>query len=147
MKRLSIYCACLLAAPLALQAQSVEPKLAGRTVTVENIKVENTNQTMVVDLDLNMDSLKLPSNMRLVFTPIITNNTEERQMPQIVVNGRKQDISYRRGGHKDFPANVVAVRRKNNTDQTLHYSAVLPYESWMKNSNVIVLKTSVDAAT
>lgn len=51
---------------------------------------------MVVDLDLNMDSLKLPSNMRLVFTPIITNNTEERQMPQIVVNGRKQDISYRR---------------------------------------------------
>lgn len=106
MKRLSIYCACLLAAPLALQAQSVEPKLAGRTVTVENIKVENTNQTMVVDLDLNMDSLKLPSNMRLVFTPIITNNTEERQMPQIVVNGRKQDISYRRGGHKDFPANV-----------------------------------------
>lgn len=138
MKRLSIYCACLLAAPLALQAQSVEPKLAGRTVTVENIKVENTNQTMVVDLDLNMDSLKLPSNMRLVFTPIITNNTEERQMPQIVVNGRKQDISYRRGGHKDFPANVVAVRRKNNTDQTLHYSAVLPYEPWMKNSNVIV---------
>ena len=127
-----------MAAPLALQAQSVEPKLAGRTVAVENIKVENTNQTMVIDLDLNMDSLKLKADMRLVFTPIITNNTEERRMPQIIVNGRRQDISYQRGGHKDFPADVLAVRRKNNTEQTLHYSAVLPYEDWMKNSNVIV---------
>lgn len=127
-----------MAAPLALQAQSAEPKLAGRTVAVENIKVENTNQTMVVDLDLNMDSLKLAADMRLVFTPIITNNTEERRMPQIVVNGRRQHISYQRRGYKDFPADVVVVRRKNNTEQTLHYSAVLPYEAWMKNANVIV---------
>ena len=97
MKRLSIYCACLLAAPLALQAQSVEPKLAGRTVTVENIKVENTNQTMVVDLDLNMDSLKLPSNMRLVFTPIITNNTEE--MPGF-------------GGTRNFSTGILFLLRR-----------------------------------
>ena len=140
MKRLSIYCACLLAAPLALQAQSVEPKLAGRTVTVENIKVENTNQTMVVDLDLNMDSLKLPSNMRLVFTPIITNNTEERQMPQIVVNGRKQDITYRRNGYRKYGPEAVSVRRKNKTAQTVHYSAAVPYESWMENVNVEVIE-------
>lgn len=138
MKRLSIYCACLMAAPLAVQAQSAGPRLADKTVVVQNVKVENTNNTMVVDLDLNMDSLKLPSNMRLVFTPIIKNNTEERQMPQIVVNGRKQNISYQRRGHKDFADNAVVVRRKNNTAQTLHYSTVLPYEDWMKNSDVVV---------
>lgn len=138
MKRLYIYCACLMAAPLAVQAQSAGPRLADKTVVVQNVKVENTNNTMVVDLDLNMDSLKLPSNMRLVFTPIIKNNTEERQMPQIVVNGRKQNISYQRRGHKDFADNAVVVRRKNNTAQTLHYSTVLPYEDWMKNSDVVV---------
>ena len=96
MKRLSIYCACMLFAPLALQAQSAGLKLADEKISVENLRVENTSQTMVVNLDLNMDSLKLASNMRLVFTPIIKNNTEERLMPQIVVNGRKQDISYQR---------------------------------------------------
>lgn len=138
MKRLSIYCACMLFAPLALQAQSSGLKLADEKISVENLRVENTSQTMVVNLDLNMDSLKLASNMRLVFTPIIKNNTEERLMPQIVVNGRKQDISYQRSGYKDFADNAVVVRRKNNTEQTLHYSAVLPYEDWMKNSNVIV---------
>lgn len=127
-----------MAAPLAVQAQSAGPRLADKTVVVQNVKVENTNNTMVVDLDLNMDSLKLPSNMRLVFTPIIKNNTEERQMPQIVVNGRKQNISYQRRGHKDFADNAVVVRRKNNTAQTLHYSTVLPYEDWMKNSDVVV---------
>ncbi len=138
MKRFSIYCACLLAAPLASQAQSTEPKLADETVKVQNVKVESTDKTMVVDLDLNMDSLKLASNMRLVFTPIITNKTEQRTMPQIVVNGRKQYISYQRGGYKKFADDAVVVRRKNDTEQTLHYSAVLPYEDWMKNSNVIV---------
>lgn len=138
MKKLSIYCACLLAAPLVAQAQGTGPKLADRTVTVQNIKVENTNHSMVVGLDLNMDSLNLRSNMRLVFTPIITNNSEERRMPQIIVNGRRSDISFQRRGHKDFADDVVVVRRKNDTEQTIHYSAVLPYEDWMKNSNVVV---------
>lgn len=133
-----IYCACMLAAPMAAQTQCKDAKLAGKTVTVKNVRVENTENNMVVNLDLNMDSLDLPSNMRLVFTPMVTNNTEQRLMPQIVVNGRKQEISYKRKGYKDFADNAVVVRRKNNTAQTLHYSAVLPYEKWMKNADVVV---------
>lgn len=133
-----IYCACMLAAPMAVQTQCKDAKLAGKTVTVKNVRVENTNNNMVVNLDLNMDSLDLPSNMRLVFTPMVTSNTEQRLMPQIVVNGRKQEISYKRKGYKDFADNAVVVRRKNNTAQTLHYSAVLPYEKWMKNADVVV---------
>lgn len=133
-----IYCACMLAAPMAAQTQCKDAKLADKTVTVKNVRVENTNNNMVVNLDLNMDSLDLPSNMRLVFTPMVTNNTEQRLMPQIVVNGRKQEISYKRKGYKDFADNAVVVRRKNNTAQTLHYSAVLPYEKWMKNADVVV---------
>lgn len=138
MKRFFIYCTCLLAAPLAAQAQCTEQKLAGKSIAVQNVKIENTDHNLVVNLDLNMDSLDMPSNMRFVFTPIITNNTERRQMPQIVVNGRKQHISYQRSGKKEFADNTIIVRRKNNTQQTVHYSTVLPYESWMKNSNVIV---------
>lgn len=138
MKRLFIYCTCLLAAPLAAQAQCTEQKLAGKSIAVQNVKIENTDNNLVVNLDLNMDSLDMPSNMRFVFTPIITNNTERRQMPQIVVNGRKQHISYQRSGKKEFADNTIIVRRKNDTQQTVHYSTVLPYESWMKNSNVIV---------
>lgn len=138
MKRFFIYCTCLLAAPLAAQAQCTEQKLAGKSIAVQNVKIENTDNNLVVNLDLNMDSLDMPSNMRFVFTPIITNNTERRQMPQIVVNGRKQHISYQRSGKKEFADNTIIVRRKNDTQQTVHYSTVLPYESWMKNSNVIV---------
>lgn len=137
-KRLTIYCACLLCLPLALHAQCRQPRLAGKTVAVENLKVENTGNTMVVALDLNMDSLDLPSDTRLVFTPVIRNGSETREMPQIIINGRKQDISYRRHGYKDYPGNVVSVRRKNGTSQRLHYDAVLPYEDWMKNSDVVM---------
>ena len=140
MNRLSIFCvACLLAAPSVTLAQGKgAPALAAKTIKVENLKVEKADGMLVVDMDLNMDSLHLPSNMRLVFTPLVKDKAQERLLPQILVSGRKSDISYRRHGHKDYAADVVAVRRENHTAQTVHYSAVLPYENWMKNSDVEV---------
>lgn len=59
-------------------------------------------------------------------------------MPQIVVNGRKQDISYKRYAHKDFPDDAQVVRRKNGTAQSYDYNAVVPYEEWMKNADVVI---------
>ena len=140
MNRLPIFCvACLLAAPSVTLAQGKgAPALAAKTIKVENLKVEKADGMLVVDMDLNMDSLHLPSNMRLVFTPLVKDKAQERLLPQILVSGRKSDISYRRHGHKDYAADVVAVRRENHTAQTVHYSAVLPYENWMKNSDVEV---------
>ena len=44
---------------------------ADNSIVVENKKVEQTDHNLVVDLTLNMDSLHLRSNQRLVFTPIV----------------------------------------------------------------------------
>ena len=129
----------LLAAPCALQAQTDSPRLADNSIVVENKKVEQTGHNLVVDLTLNMDSLHLRSNQRLVFTPMVcSKDGQQKLMPQIVVNGRKQDISYRRYAHKDFPDDGQTVRRKNGTEQSYDYNAVVPYEDWMKNADVVI---------
>ena len=130
----------LLAAPCALQAQTDSPRLADNSIVVENKKVEQTDHNLVVDLTLNMDSLHLRSNQRLVFTPMVRSLSEGKEvaMPQIIVNGRRQDISYQRYAHKDFAADAQTVRRKNGTQQSYDYSAVVPYEAWMENADVII---------
>ena len=136
MKRYTLlYMSALLAAPCAMQAQT----LADNSIVIENKKVEKTDHNLVVDLTLNMDSLRLRSNQRIVFIPIVrSTDGQQRTMPQIVVNGRKQDISYKRYAHKDYPADAQSVRRKNGTEQSYQYNAVVPYEDWMKNADVVI---------
>lgn len=131
-----ILCYALLAAPMVMQAQDEAPRLGDRTIVVENMKVVHTDNNLVLDFDLNMDSLDLPANTRLVFTPVVQNRETSRAMGSVIVNGRRQDISFRRSGYRQYPDDVVSVRRKNHTAQSVHYSAVLPYEDWMKNADV-----------
>ena len=130
-------CAALTAG--AAQAQrTTGTRLAATQVAVENTRVEHTDNNLVVSMDLVLDSLELPSNMRFVFTPIVRNAEEERFMESVVVNGRKQQIMYEREDYKQYSAQTTVVRRKNETAQTVRYTAVLPYESWMKNADVAV---------
>lgn len=138
MKRYAIYSALLMALPLAAGAQTGQTSLANEGIAVENVKVERANDMLMLDVDLNMTQLDIPSNMRFVFTPLVGNDGQSRTMPQIVVNGRRADISYQRGGYKDFSGDVTVVRRKNNTNQTVHYHAAVPYEQWMANSDVAI---------
>lgn len=132
-----LYIACL--ASGTAQAQHVEaPRLAGHSIRVEQLNVEHAGSNLVLKMNLNMDSLHLSSNVRFVLTPLVKNGEQYAEMPQIVVNGRKQDISYRRWGYRHFKDNAQSVRRRNNTEQSFAYTAVVPYASWMKNCNVVV---------
>lgn len=127
-------------AAVAVQAmaQTDTLRLANNAVAVENLNVNAAGGNLVVEMDLRMDSLDLSANERFVFTPLVTGGGSVRKMPPVVVNGRRQQIAYERFAHKDFAEKAVVVRRRNGKEQSVHYSAVLPYEDWMKNSNVSV---------
>lgn len=141
MKKFRYILVCLLAMnavqEVRSQNASQEP-LMGREVRIENMKVIHRDQTLVVDMDVVLDSLAVKSNQRIVFTPVVKNGESEVLLPPLVVNGRKQQIMYERDGYKSFLKESVVVRRRNETPQTVHYSAVIPGEEWMKNSNLVV---------
>lgn len=137
-----VYRTLLLAGALAALSQQAGAQtaeggaLAARDVTVENLKVTRAEGSLVVDFDLNLSRLDLPVNSRLVFTPVVQRRDEVRAMGPIIVNGRRQDITFRRSVHKDYPDDALSVRRRNGTEQSVHYSAVVPYEEWMQNADV-----------
>ena len=134
-----LYLSALLAVPFAQPSQAYAQKLAGNTIVVEDKAVEKSGDNLLVGFTFNMDSLHLRSNQRLVFTPSVRSlDGQSRLLPMVVVNGRKQDISYQRYASKDFPDDARAVRRTNGTAQSLRYDAALPYESWMQNADVVI---------
>lgn len=134
----NIALACLLYIPFGANAQNEVTGLVSDNILVENMTVARTGNSLVVDMDLNMDKLEMRSNQRVVLTPVVKDGVNAVTMPSLILNGRKQQISYKRYAHRKYPAGVQVVRRKNKTAQTYHYNAVLPAEEWMNNANVMV---------
>lgn len=121
----------LLISPCA-QAQTVE-QLA-KQVKIENKNYSYTKNNFLLNFDLNLDSLELPSNRRLVFTPVITNGEEEATLPKVVVNGRRQQIMYDRGVDTDYGEKATVVKRNSDEVQTVSYNQVIASEPWMRQS-------------
>ena len=66
--------AALLMAPATVMAQNChEVKLAANKIQVSNVQVAQQNNALTVSMDLNLDSLNLPTNTQLVYTPIFKN--------------------------------------------------------------------------
>ena len=128
----------LMSAMASAQQVVVRSYLADKAIRIESMRVAQSGDQLLVNMELNMDSLQLSANDRYVFTPLVVGRSNNVELPAIVLNGRKQDITYRRNGYRKYGPEAVSVRRKNKTAQTVHYSAAVPYESWMENVNVEV---------
>lgn len=114
------------------KAQTVEQLT--QQVKLENKNHSYTKDNFLLNFDLNLDSLDMPSNRRLVFTPVVTNGEEEASMPKLVVNGRRQQIMYDRGVDTDYGDNATVVKRSGDGAQTVSYRQVIASEPWMSRS-------------
>lgn len=130
--------AYLLFVPFSAAAQTAEPALANSNILVKNLTVMHKDGSLLVDMDFNMDKLEMRANQRIVLTPVVKSGSQTCALPSLVVNGRKQHISYDRAGHRKYPEGTKDVRRKNKTAQTFHYSARVEHREWMNNANVVV---------
>ena len=119
-----------LAAMTCLPA-GAQTRLAGRSISLEDVSVTRNGEFVVLDMKLNLDSLRLPTNTRLVYTPVLkTRSGGTVSMPEIVINGRRQQIMYERGDMKDeLTSDAVVVRRRNGEAQTVAYRATAPIEA------------------
>ena len=124
--------------PFVAGAQEGSLRVGADDVALENLKVERSEGKLIVDMDVNLDALKMPSNVRFVFTPLVKAGGKVRTMEPLVINGRRQQIAFERYAHKGFSHQATVVRRRNGKEQTVHYTGVLPYEEWMRNSNIVL---------
>ncbi|MCD8266214.1 MAG: DUF3868 domain-containing protein [Prevotellaceae bacterium] len=142
-KNTTRYTALLLAAILAALPLSAKKKTAAiavpQGIAVSNQSVEPLAGRVTVGMDISLDSLTLRSRTRIILTPSLRGEGTEAQMPQIVINGRRQNIEYKRFSHKDYAKETTVVRRYNKTAQSLRYTAELPLEDWMRNADLVLV--------
>ena len=131
-----LYAAFLMAPATALAQNCQEVKLASDKIKVSNVQVAQQNNALSVSMDLNLDSLYLPSNLQLVYTPVFKTRQGEIKMPEIVINGRRQQIMFERGVGKkqlNLSPEALVVHRTNKKVQTVNYSASIPLSGQVKN--------------
>lgn len=131
-------CLAFVSLPVISLAQDCrQVKLAANQVHVSQLHVDRQGKLLTVHINLLLDSLYLPTNSQLVYTPFLETATGTFRMPEIVINGRRQQIMYERGeGKKKFSPQALVVRRFNKKEQSLAYQASLPIEAEIKNFDV-----------
>lgn len=129
-----------LSLPLAFSASAQE--VAGSQVQLDNKTVYmGINKQVMVGMDMTVPAdLKLSANRLLTLTPILQSkdSTHNKVLPAVYVYGRTRHIIDRRD--KDLPKDAFSiVVRNNGNDQTVKYTARVPYEKWMNGSDVKLL--------
>lgn len=122
----SIFVAAV-ATAVAAASPSTEPtRMAGGGIRLDSLNISRGGGFVVLNMTLNLDSLDLPANTRLVYTPMLASSAGRQPMPQIVINGRRQHIMFERGDRSGFAEGATVVRRANGRAQSLPYRAAMP---------------------
>ncbi|MDD3038942.1 DUF3868 domain-containing protein [Bacteroides sp.] len=125
------------------------PVLGGKAQTIykDQIRIEKESATRSEDnrLTVSMDiilqpNLKMSSNNVTTLTPFIEANGQTKQLPSIVIYGRKRQLINQRN-HQTPESAYTVVRRKGKTEQKVNYLIQIPYEGWMRKAN---MKLNVD---
>lgn len=130
LEKLAISCAMLFgigASPVFAQ-NCKQVRLAANQIRVTQPRASLQDSLMVVSMNLNLDSLQLPSNMRLMYTPMVVSADTTLYFPQIIINGRRQQIMYERKRGNEKKSSAWVVRRENDKAQTVDYRAVMPVD-------------------
>lgn len=128
---------------LALASLSIALPLSAQTLPGNQVRVMNQNVTksdnaVKVDIDFSISPTKLKSNKGIILIPMIVNNEDTARMPAVEVMGRKRYIYYQRNGKTATPYPAVVTRHTKDEGKNIHYSHVLAYEPWMKNSQLVI---------
>ena len=134
MKRIyTLIALAMLAFPMVAQT------IAGGDIKIEKQSVSISDNNMIlVGMDITIPAnMHIPSDKMLQLTPVLHNEDDSKNevLPSVVVYGRRRAIVNEREG--SVPADAFEViRRKNNQEQTVNYTARIPFEVWMHESQL-----------
>lgn len=127
MRRMCL-CALCLASSLAAGAQQRLQSGA----QVGNVCIDRLRDSVLVSLNLDIDSLAVRSNRAVVLMPYLKSDTREWALPAVEVIGRKHALyAERNGGSLYADAHTRIVVKQKGHNPTLGYRASLPYADGM----------------
>ena len=128
----SIFIAFVLLCGGMVQAQTPQEG----TVVVKQQLVERAGDKLMVNMTLDLSQLQVSSNRSVVCTPLIEQGDSLYALPSLVINGRNRQIQYERSERNWQDKKFFVLRRHNKQEQIFDYHASIPFNDWMRKSNV-----------
>ena len=135
MKRIYILWTILMLSLMPMLAQTI----GGSRIQVAKQSVSITeNQMILVGMDLTVPAdMEISSDRMLTLTPVLQakDSTMNKVLPSVVVYGRRRAIVNEREGNVPTDAFEI-IRREKGVDQTVNYTARVPFEAWMNGATL-----------
>lgn len=98
---------------------------------------------LYIDFDIDISKLDIRSNQGVVLIPVLQFETESKNLPEVIINGRGRDISYLRAiRHKNRMSSenkpYAVIRMGNKSQAVIEYRVEMPFEVWMGNSRILL---------
>ena len=119
------------------------------TGEVKNLTTNRANGRLTIDMDIDISNIEVGADETLILTPAIEKNGNSLELPSVEIMGRRAYMYYRRNEeipvtNNPFYAERIAKRaeRKAGPQQTVDYTATVPFAEWMRGSTVVVKEGS-----
>lgn len=134
MKRILTTTGLFLGACFLLSAQET----GNNRLVIERKMVERADSWLVVDMTVDLSSLKVASDRSIQYLPTVRRGDSLAVLPPLIVNGRARHILYERMDRDRMENNEFEVYRKNGTEQRMDYHARVEFRDWMKKSELVM---------
>ena len=131
MKKILLCLGLLSAGILTSEAQT----LVDGNVQVSNLEVANNDGTLFISMNLTPNDLKVKSNQKVVFTPLLVSGNDTLALPDVRLAGRNRYYMEVRNAKNDAQLNGL-YRVRNN--EPVEYHASVPFEPWMQRAELMM---------
>lgn len=131
---------CLVIFLLLCSHQVSAKKLFNGEVCINGLNYSHNEQTMSVEMNIDIHALKVKTNQKIQLIPVLHNGNTTKELPAILLMGRRRYIYYQRNRTEIDPQKTFVVYEANgNQPGKVPYAVATPYEEWM-NQTIIELK-------
>lgn len=102
--------------------------------------MKQQGDSLVIDMDIDMTSMNLGVNRGYILTPVITSESEEIELPRVMIQGTARNKAFIRElelndvAYYEYESNLpyAIVKPKGR----LNYTFAVPFEPWMTEANL-----------
>lgn len=110
---------------------------SGDGVEVGKVNAERNGNYLSVDMNIDMQNLKVEPNRAVLLTPVIANGEQSVSMPSVGVYGRRRYLYYKRNFSDTMLSgkDETTIRAKKKPSE-VGYHYIMPYEEWMDGATI-----------
>lgn len=109
-------------------------------VRTSNVTLTPTSTMLNVAMDIDYSAATVGNKESLDIVPVLTDGTNVKELPAIGLYGGRRYWKYLRDGGKT--GRNFKLYKEGKAPKTEHYTANVPYESWMDNCQLLLRQTS-----